>query len=211
MSRFALCFALLAPVASFAAPPAANALERIDDRTDLADDRRDLRKLLAATERWEIAVSDDDRAAEAAADREIRAWLQAETRESRRDVGEARREVHRSNREVRGSRVDARTGPRNVADQRALRDDRRDRADDQVDRAQARMDLNRTREISQELATMQPTFTSGKANEAQYARKHALLTELRHMARRELGEDREELREDRRETREDRRQPRGRR
>lgn len=179
--------------------------ERVDDRRDLADDRADLHAIVDAAERWNRAMNTGDRALERSADAAIAAWLRQEFRENRQDVGEARREVGRSSREVRGSRSE-RVATRSPDSRRDVRDDRRDRRDDVSDRNQARLDQVQTRRISDQLAALQPRFTAGNPSPTDVAAKRRLLNELRGLALRELGEDREELREDRREGREDRRE-----
>lgn len=144
------------------------------DRAGLRDDVSDLATLNALVEDWHDAVRVGDRRAERAADARLERWIRAELADDRQDVRAAGREV----RQPSGSR-------------RAAQDDR-------GDAAKQRSDLARTREIAQELDTLQRRFDRGTATRADYRRKSRLLRELQTLGEREVGADRQELREDRR-------------
>ena len=85
-------------------------------------------------------------------------------------------------------------------DGRERRDDRRDRRDDRRDLKHERKEQDRTATIRLEYQGL-----VGKTDGASLGRKHALLSQLIAMERREVKKDVQEKREDRRELREDRR------
>ncbi len=189
---------------------AQNRAEARDDQRDLWDDRADLARLVGLVDDWHRAVRNRDKALERQVDASIASWVAVELRESRHEVAEARRETDASRRETHREAHDARVARDHhrpgvaARETHELRDDRRDLRDDRRDLWQSQADLDRTRAIATDLAAMQPLFSSNMAGPSEYARKGALLDELRGMAQREIGADHAEIHEDRGERREDR-------
>jgi hypothetical protein len=194
-----------------------NTTERLRDRQDLrqdrrqiADDRRDLELLKQWALELDAAQKSGDEKAVAGLDAELGAFLQAELGESNVEVAQAQQEVREDRRELRSDRREIRDNQEDDAtaweradDRHDLRDDRRDRRDDRRDAAQQRADRAAKVEMAAELKAL-----AGHYDAESLQARVVLVDRLRLLAQAEMGENREELREDRRELREDRRETR---
>lgn len=201
---------LLATSAS-AKPPTPR--EKIDNRKDLAEDRREL-----VGDRWDLGrlekIQAEYKLAIAAAKPGVVNALETrfmvemnheigeskvEVAEKGQEVRESRREKNEERREVVKDVVKGRPG-KLVRDTKDLADDKRDLADDKLDRAQERGDLAAKRSIRDRFKAL-----DGKLDGASLGQKLNLMDEAIALAKKELVGDRKEIREDRREIREDRR------
>ena len=194
-----------------------NTTERLRDRQDLRQDRRqlvddrgDLRLLTQWASELESAQKNGDNKAVASLDAELDAYLKSELAESKREVAQAQQEVREDRRELRSDRREIRDNREGEAsaeeradDRHDLRDDRRDRRDDRRDAAQQRADRAAKVDMAEELKAL-----VGRYDDEGLKARQILIDRLKLLAEAEMGENREELREDRRELREDRRETR---
>jgi hypothetical protein len=222
MNRLMLAAVVLG--ATFAqAQPARNKLERMKDRQDLRQDRRQLADDRGDAIRAGTLLADYDRAAAAgdaarlgALDAAFNQHLEREIAESRVESAQKRAEVREDKAEVRSDRRELKQDvalgrrPGVVADDaRDLGRDKANLADDRRDAAAERLSRERLMAIQGQLGGL-----AGRFDPQSVQQKRALYGEVLGLARAEIAgdkqerrEDRRELREDRRETREDRRDP----
>ncbi len=198
-----------------------NGVERLKDRQDLRQDRRQqvddrmdaarARQLLAE---YDQAIAANNVGRLNAIEASFNGEVARELRESRVESAQARQEVREDQREVRSDRrevgrdVATGKGPAALAnDVHDTNRDRRNTADDRVDAVKERISRERLEAIAAQSASLAGRFDANAVQQ-----KRALYAELVSLAfneiRRDTQESREdhrELREDRRETREDRR------
>lgn len=210
----AVLFSLAAPLvagSSSARPPTPK--ERVDNRRDLLEDRRervgdrwDLGRLEKIQAEYKLAIANVKPGVIKALDGRFLTELDHEIGESRVEVAEKQQEVRESRREkneerrevvkdvVKGRPVKA------LRDGKDLADDKRDLADDRVDRAVERGDLAAKRALRDRYVPL-----SEKLDGPALTQKLTIIDETIALAKKELAGDRKEIREDRREIREDRR------
>jgi hypothetical protein len=182
-----------------------NTAQRIDDRRDLNNDRRDFKALADITQAWNTAKAANDKVAEKAADARLMIWLNQEQKEAQREVAENSKEAKTSAGE-KGRSVGETVRSNSADDKRDLRDDRRDLRDDKRDKSQAIGNAVSLSALAQELRTLQPAFDAQTATPEQYARKAEVLKQLSASSGQQMVQDKKEIREDGRERREDNRE-----
>jgi len=199
-----------------------NGVERVKDRQDLrqdrrqgADDRLDAARAQQLLGEYDQAIAANNPAKLTSVESRFSKHLAQEIAESRVESVQARQEVREDKREVRSDRrevgrdVASGKGPAVVADD--LRDKTRDRVntiDDRVDAAKERGSRERMVAIQSQTAALAGRFDPGSLQQkrALYAEVVGIAANEVHRDNQETREDHRELREDRRETREDRRQ-----
>lgn len=175
------------------------------DKKEINDDKNDLRSLQQLAADFDMARARGDHRALRALDERLKRHVNAELRESSRELRDDRREIKRDSREVRDDRRDLRrdeaTGHhgREGHDRRDLHDDKTDLRDDVRDAEKEKAAKERFAALAREVADL-----AGRVDPPALDRKRAIIGEMLGRAHGEIREDHKELREDRRELREDR-------
>lgn len=166
-----------------------------ESKRDVADAKKDLQKIQAATSKWNKAAAGSDWEKAKKADAAIFGWLKSEQIETRGELREAREELQGSKREVGLAQREHELSP--GADAQAdLEDDQRDVEDDEGDVRVEETRQEGLKQIGRELQGLQPSFSDGVPEPEQAERKKVLLEQLAQLAANDLDRAREELAED---------------